>query len=50
MAQKYIVSVDGKDIQSFQNQKDAEDFRKSVAGSIRNVKVQSEPTMKRVTQ
>jgi hypothetical protein len=52
MAQKYVVTVNGEEVKSFDNQKDAEDFRRSVAGSVQSVEVttEGEDTAQRATQ
>jgi len=42
MAQKFVVTVNGEEVKSFDNEKDAEDFRRSVAGSVKNVEVTTE--------
>ena len=52
MAQEYVVCVDGEEVKTFTNEKDAEDFRKSVAGSVKNVEVKpgSDDAAKLATQ
>ena len=50
---RYVVYVDDIGIKSFEKEQDAEDFRKSVAGKVQNVRVKLEceiETSKKATQ